>query len=134
MSRGGLPDGFGRAYRRAVFARVRTTEATRLAWVLVDAAYTYGLLDVELGYRLLERETGMSGWSIKRARDDLVGAGLLAVRSRGTGRGARTHWVLRWNKNVRSWAHVHGDAERALKRAPERALKRALKGVHESDS
>jgi hypothetical protein len=35
-----VPDGFGRDFRDALFARTTSTAATRLAVVLLDDAYT----------------------------------------------------------------------------------------------
>jgi hypothetical protein len=107
VSRRAIPDGFGRAYRRAVFARITTMRALTLAWVLVDEVYVHGALTVQLGYRLLRDETGLSGWQLAAARDDLVTARLLLVHSSGEGRKARTEWTLRWNEKVRRWARVN---------------------------
>jgi hypothetical protein len=117
------PDGFGRAYRRAVFARTSTKRALTLAWVLVDEAYAHRSLVIEIGYRLLRRETGLTGWKLEAARNDLVDAGLLSVRSSGSGRGARTEWTLRWNKNVRSWGDVPDDEKQREERPPNRPPK-----------
>lgn len=90
-----LADGFGREYRHALFACEPTAGALRLAIVLVDAAYTYRTATVRVGYRLLKAETQLHGRSLERARDELVGYGLLAVNSVGIGRKARTEWHLR---------------------------------------
>ena len=49
---GPIPDGFGRAWCRAVLARTSTKRAVGLAWVLVDEAYAHRSRDVELGYML----------------------------------------------------------------------------------
>jgi hypothetical protein len=108
--------------------------AVVLAWVLVDAAYTYRSLVVEIGYRLLRRETRLSGWNLAAARDELVAAGLLSVRSSGSGRRSRTAWTLRWNKNVRSWGDVSADEKRPSKRPFERPFERPSRKGHESES
>jgi hypothetical protein len=87
-------DHFGGAYRQAVFERVTSTAGTRLAWVLLDVAYTHKSPTVTLGYRLLRDLTGLDGRSLERARNDLETAGLLTHESQGAGRGARTQWTL----------------------------------------
>ena len=48
-----VPDGFGRDFRDALFARTTSTAATRLAVVLLDDAYTQKSTVVEAGYRHL---------------------------------------------------------------------------------
>lgn len=132
MTRRELPDGFGRAYRRAVFARTSTMRARTLAWVLLDTAYAHRSREVELGHRLLRQETGLSGWSLSDAAGELIEAGLLTVRSVGEGRGARTFWTLPWHKNVRQWTDVSG--KRPLERPSERPLERPSLDGHESES
>jgi hypothetical protein len=87
-----LPDGFGRAYRQAVFeGRPRSAPALILAHVLLDEAYARRSTVVELGYALLRDVTMLHGRSLDRGRDWLVERGLLLVRS--TPR-VRTEWVL----------------------------------------
>jgi hypothetical protein len=100
-------DGFGRAYRCAVFERVSSMRAVVLAWVLLDEAYTQRSLTFAIGQRLLCDETRLYRRDLVRACDDLVAAGLLRfVVPTERGRNARTLWTLIDPEDIGSEADV----------------------------
>jgi hypothetical protein len=91
---GRIPNGFGAAYRHAVFVARPTIPVVRLAWVLVDEAYTARSTRVEVSERELRHLTTLSGRSLGRARDWLCERGLLEREVTGSGRGSRTFYTL----------------------------------------
>jgi hypothetical protein len=121
VSRRPIPDDFGRAYRRAVFALTpRSTAALVLEQVLLDEAYRRRSTTFELGYSLLRELTQLDGRSLERGRDWLVEHGLLVVRS--TPR-VRTEWELVLPADLSaSWGRT--DSHRASDRASDRTSNR----------
>lgn len=96
----GIPDGFGRQYRRALFALMTRRRAIVLGFVLLDEAYTYKTTTIEAGQRYLAGETLLDRRDLRLARDDLVAADLLEYHSEGVGRKARSRWTLLIPENV----------------------------------
>jgi hypothetical protein len=87
---------FGRDFRRELFGAHAPGEAVRLAFVLVDFAYTKRSAVFEAGERLLRDETLLHGRSFQRARTWLVEQRFLVFTPRPGGRGqSRSTYGLR---------------------------------------
>jgi hypothetical protein len=87
-----IPDGFGQAYRDALFSRVSSTRATRVGVVFLDTAYATGSLTIDGAKRGLRRACHLSGWNVDEATAELLTVGLLAPAPEGPNKTSR--WTL----------------------------------------
>jgi hypothetical protein len=89
-----IPNDFGHRWRHAVLHSAATNEDARVAWVLLDSAYTHKSTVVNASRRELAYATGLDERSVRRALANLVGLGFLALEERGTSKASASVWRL----------------------------------------
>jgi hypothetical protein len=93
-ARPSIPADFGHRFRPAVLHSAATGEAVKVAWVLLDWAYTHKSTVVETSRRDLAEATGLTERSVRRALANLAGLGLVALEESGGGRSRPAVWRL----------------------------------------